>query len=171
MSCFTNRTVHSYASEDSARGHRCVSPTARWASVDAFFCIPDEASQNRLELYGSLGSILAQGTIGQGDAGRDDRASSRRRRPATTPSRRGPRRRRCPINPPPVNTYRAEIEEFSQAILESARAVEPAPPSACKASAVLAACYESARTGKADPIEPWPLPATGRSREHVRHCP
>ena len=37
--------------------------------VDTFFCMPDEASQNRLELYGSLGSILAKGTIGQGAAG------------------------------------------------------------------------------------------------------
>ena len=39
------------------------------ATIDTFFCIPDASSKNRLELYGSEGSILAQGTIGQGEVG------------------------------------------------------------------------------------------------------
>jgi len=38
-------------------------------TVDRFFCIADESSQNVLELYGSEGSILAEGTIGQGSQG------------------------------------------------------------------------------------------------------
>ena len=37
--------------------------------MDAFFCITDDASKNALELHGSLGSILAEGTIGQGAKG------------------------------------------------------------------------------------------------------
>ena len=53
-----------------------------------------------------------------------------------------------PIEPEPVNTYRAEIEEFSRAILEDR-------PSAIDgdlgfhSQKVLAACYESARLGRA----------------------
>ena len=39
-------------------------------TVDTFFCIPDASSQNRLEIYGTRGSILAEGTIGQNPAGR-----------------------------------------------------------------------------------------------------
>ena len=65
VSCFTSRTVHSYPSEDSAVATVQFTNGAL-GIVDTFFCMPDEASQNRLELYGSLGSILAHGTIGQG---------------------------------------------------------------------------------------------------------
>jgi predicted dehydrogenase len=51
------------------------------------------------------------------------------------------------INPAPVNTYRAEIEEFSSAILEKR---EPGNNVylGLENQRILAACYESARTGK-----------------------
>ena len=145
VSCLTNRTVHDYPSEDSAVA------TVRFANgalgvVDTFFCMPDEASQNRLELYGTLGSILGRGTIGQGaegemtafleeGAGAYDAQQARTAAGGTV------------IAPPPVNPYRAEIEEFSQAILEDR---EPANAAllGLQSQRVLAACYESARTGR-----------------------
>lgn len=149
VSCFTSRTVHSYASEDSAVASLRFANGALGV-VDVFFCMPDEASLNRLELYGSLGSILAQGTIGQGaqgemtaflkeDAGVYDAQQAR----AADGGIR--------INPQPVNPYRAEIEEFSQAILEKR---EPSNHAALglQSQRVLAACYESARTGQVNPI-------------------
>ncbi len=51
------------------------------------------------------------------------------------------------INPPPVNTYLAEIEEFRCALLEKRE------PSNCyklglHSQKVLEACYKSAKTGK-----------------------
>ena len=51
------------------------------------------------------------------------------------------------ISPPPFNTYRAEIEEFSAAIIENR---EPANNAALglQSQRVLAACYKSARTGR-----------------------
>jgi predicted dehydrogenase len=51
------------------------------------------------------------------------------------------------INPPAFNTYRAEIEEFSAAIIEKR---EPANNAALglQSQRVLTACYESARTKK-----------------------
>jgi len=145
VSCFTSRTVHDYASEDSAVALLRFAQGALGA-VDAFFCLSDEASQNRLELYGSLGGILARGTIGQGAQGemiavlkeggggydaQQNRADSGG----------------VPIQPPPVNPYRAEIEEFSQALIEHR---EPANSAALglQSQRVLAACYESARTGR-----------------------
>ena len=114
--------------------------------VDTFFCMPDEASQNRLELYGSRGSILAQGTIGQGDRGemhallKEDVAGYDAQQARTAGGT-------VPIQPEPVNTYRAEIEEFSQAILEGR---EPSNNAALglQSQRVLAACYESARAGR-----------------------
>jgi predicted dehydrogenase len=145
VSCFTNRTVHRYASEDSA----VVS--LRFANgalgvVDAFFCVPDEASQNRLELYGSAGSILARGTIGQGASGEmfaclaagDTKYDAHQGRQAVGG---------VPIAPAPVNPYRAEIEEFSQAILDGR---EPANHAhlGLQSQRGLAACYEAARTGQ-----------------------
>ena len=51
------------------------------------------------------------------------------------------------INPEPVNTYRAEIDEFSSAILEK-REPKNNADIALQNQKVLAACYESARSGK-----------------------
>jgi predicted dehydrogenase len=146
VSCFTNRTVHGYASEDSAVATLFFANGAL-GTVDAFFCIPDEGSQNVLELYGSAGSILAKGTIGQGAHGKMlaylkegvlgyDAQQARA-------SGTG-----LPINPDPLNTYRAEIEEFSQAIAEGRAPLNNAALG-LQSQKVLAACYASARTGKA----------------------
>ncbi len=38
--------------------------------VDNYFNVPDAAAQNRLELYGTLGAVLADGTVGQDPTGR-----------------------------------------------------------------------------------------------------
>ena len=159
VSCMISRAVHSYASEDSAVA------TLRFESgaigvVDAFFCIPDEASRNVLELYGSQGSILAQGTIGQGEKGQmvahlKDGSSGYDAQQARAAGG-------ClTINPAPVNMYRAEIEEFSQAILEGR---EPANHArvGLQSQQVLAACYESARVQRQVALEQWREPRTAQ---------
>lgn len=145
VSCFTHRTVHSYASEDSAIA------TVRFANgalgvVDTFFCIPDQASQNRLELYGSKGSILAQGTLGQGERGEmvaylEEALAGYDAQQARAGGQA------LAIKPEPVNPYRAEIEEFSQALLDGR---EPSNSGALglRSQKVLAACYEAARIGR-----------------------
>ncbi len=68
VSCFISNIVHDYKSEDSAVATLFFENGAL-GTVDTFFCIPDNSSKNVLELYGSRGSILAQGTIGQAPAG------------------------------------------------------------------------------------------------------
>jgi predicted dehydrogenase len=150
VSCFTHRNVHRYASEDSAVA------TVRFAQgaigvVDAFFCIPDEASPNALELYGSQGSLLARGTIGQEARGEMvahllDSGSAYDPRQARSVAAG------VPIEPGVVNTYRAEIEEFSQALLEGR---EPTHSAALglRSQKVLAACYESARLSRTVELE------------------
>jgi predicted dehydrogenase len=52
-----------------------------------------------------------------------------------------------PINPEPINTYRAEIEEFSQAILDGREPTNNAQLG-LQSQRVLAACYQSAQTGR-----------------------
>lgn len=145
VSCFTQRAVQSYASEDSAVASLQFANGALGV-VDAFFCVPDEASQNRLEIYGSMGSILAKGTLGQGDHG-EMHAFLKERAGAYDAQQARNSSGGTPINPEPVNTYRAEIEEFSQAILDGREPSNNAQLG-LQSQRVLAACYESAQTGR-----------------------
>ncbi len=146
VSCFIGNTVHDYRSEDSAVATLFFENGAL-ATVDTFFCIPDNGSKNVLELYGSKGSILAQGTIGQGPAGKmtaflegEDRAYDAQQARAVDQG--------MVIDPKPVNTYQAEIEEFSQAIIED-RQPRIGGEVGLRSQKILAACYESARSGQA----------------------
>ena len=144
VSCFINNTVHEYESEDSAVATLFFESGAM-ATVDTFFCIPDNSSKNALEIYGTKGSILATGTIGQGAAGEmtayiegdQDAYDSEQGRGVYSGVR---------LSPEPVNTYCAEVTEFSQAILDN-RAPLNAAALGIRNQQVLAACYQSARTG------------------------
>ena len=143
--CTINNLVHDYPSEDTAVVMLEFQNGAR-GIVDNLSNVPDESSKNRLELYGSLGSILAEGTIGQGEIGEmtaylkesAEGYDARQARDGIEGMR---------IMPPPVNMYRAEVEAFSTAVL-----LDTDPPVDAAAGIwsqkVLAACYESAATGK-----------------------
>ncbi len=63
------RQVQNYKPEDSATILLEFRSGAH-ASVDCFYCIPDEASRTRLEVYGSAGAIFTEGTIGQSRGGK-----------------------------------------------------------------------------------------------------
>ncbi len=65
----TGNLVHTYPVEDSATTIMEFK-NGTHATVDTFFNIPDEASKTRLEIYGSRGAILTEGTIGQDPGGR-----------------------------------------------------------------------------------------------------
>ncbi len=149
VSCFARNVVHSYPVEDGAVALLEFAGGAL-GTVDAFFCVRDEGSRNVLELHGSHGSILASGTIGQGSAGEMtavlaeaggayDAAQAR--------SGGGGER----IAPEPVNVYRAEIEAFGRTVLEGKRE-DPGAEHGLRSQKVLAACYASARTGRAEEV-------------------
>lgn len=150
LGCFTARAVHGYAVED---GATVLIEFANGAlgTVDAFFSIPDEAGDNVLELYGSLGSIVARGTIGQGELG----VMTARLRSGEAGYDAQQRREAAggvEIVPQPVNTYRAEIEDFSRAVLEG-RPPAVTGEDGLRNQRLLAACYESARAGKFVEVE------------------
>jgi predicted dehydrogenase len=145
VSCFINNTVHDYKSEDSAVATLFFENGAL-ATVDTFFCIPDNSSKNVLELYGSKGSILAKGTIGQGPAGEMVAFLEQEGKDYDAQQARA-KAQGMIIAPEPVNTYRAEIEEFSQAIIEDREPLIGAELG-LRNQKILAACYESARLGK-----------------------
>jgi predicted dehydrogenase len=146
VSCFTSRTVHKYASEDSAVAMLFFANGAL-ATVDAFFCIPDESSKNILELYGSRGSILAKGTISQASAGEMVAFLEAGDKGYEAQQARGAGQG-LEITPEPVNIYRGEIEEFSQALLDG-RPTTIRGELGLRSQKILSACYESAKTGKA----------------------
>ena len=144
VSCFIHNSVHGYASEDSAVAALFFENGAM-ATVDTFFCIPDTSSKNMLELYGSKGSILAKGTIGQGEGGEmvaflegNDAVYEARQSRNTGAG--------MEIAPEPVNMYRAEVEEFSTAIRDGRETALNAGIG-LRSQKILAACYESARCG------------------------
>lgn len=146
VSCFTNTQVHGYKSEDSAVAMLYFKNGAI-ATVDNLFNVPDNSVRNSLELYGSQGSILADMTIGQGPAG-EMKATLQ-----NAPAGYDAQQERADgdvinINPEPVNTYMAEIVEFSNAILEGRKPLNGATIGV-RNQKILAACYESARTWKA----------------------
>ncbi|HBE40590.1 MAG TPA: hypothetical protein DDW27_05190 [Bacteroidales bacterium] len=145
VNCFITNRIHSYKSEDSAVASLFFENSAM-GTVDTFFCIPDNSSRNMLELYGSRGSIIARGTIGQGPSGEmqayleNDLSEYDARQTRITGVG-------IQINPQPVNTYLAEINEFSCAILEK-REPENNAGAGLRSQKILAACYESAITRK-----------------------
>ncbi len=145
VSCTTGNLVHHYRSEDSAVA-TLVFDSGAIATVDTFFCIADEGCDNRLEIYGTLGSIVAQGTIGQGSMGRMVlRAQTHSTGYAAQQNRDAARG--VEVHPPPVNPYRAEIEEFTQSLLTGHES-ELSAAARLHSQQVLEACYESARTGR-----------------------
>ena len=142
--CKTGHLVHAYKSEDMSVV-LLEFENGALGVVDTLFNVPDSSSKNRLELYGSRGCILAEGTIGQGESGvmtayleGEDTGYDAQQTRETGSGRA--------ISPEPVNMYRAEIEAFSGAVLQGT------PPSAGAEAGlhlqrVLAACYEAANTG------------------------
>lgn len=151
VNCVVDSLVHRYRSEDAAVALLSFENGAM-GTIDSFFCIPDASTRNALELYGSQGSILARNTLGQEASGQmtffpgdvRDGYNAQQERAGTCGE---------PVEPPPVNPYLAEIEDFSQAILEGRR---PAADAAIglRNQRVLAACYKSARLGRAVAIPP-----------------
>jgi predicted dehydrogenase len=115
-------------------------------TVDTFFCIPDNSSKNALELYGSKGSIIAKGTIGQAPAGEMVAFLEKDGKDYDAQQARSEDKGMI-IAPEPVNTYQAEIEEFSQAVIDNRESLIDGKLG-LRNQKVLAACYESARSGK-----------------------
>lgn len=145
LSCSTANLVQAYKSEDTAVVLAEFANGARGV-VDVLFNVPDASSRNRLELYGSLGCVLAEGTIGQGEIGTMSAYLEEAGKGYEAQQARATGGM-IDISPAPLNMYRAEVEAFSKAVLENG-----APPvsgdDGVRIQRLLAACYESARTKK-----------------------
>jgi predicted dehydrogenase len=145
--CITGSLVHKYPVEDSA------TTLVRFANgcqgvVDTFFNIPDECCLRVMEIFGSKGAILAEGTIGQGggtmkanllgSVGGYD-ASQKRAKEKTGFQE---------IKPGAYNMYKAEVEALSDAILGNRAVAMNTIRDGVQVMRIAHAAYESARTGR-----------------------
>ncbi len=145
VSCFTANLVQDYKSEDTALASLRFGSGAV-AVVDNMFNVPDAAARNALEVYGSKGSVVAFGTIGQDSSGSlkavlekgDKGYDAGQVREGGSPEEI--------ITPEVVNMYRAHIEAFCRAIEDDTE-----PPITGEdglwSHRVIEACYRSAETG------------------------
>jgi len=144
--CFTSRLVHNYPVEDTATVLLRFKSGAQ-ALVDSHFNVPDASSENRLEIYGTKGSILARGTIGQDSTGEMVAKIEEQKGYQAGQKREEVREESIVLEA--KNIYQAEIEDFSNCILQG----ENAQPSftgedGLRNLKIVLAAYESARKGR-----------------------
>ena len=147
LTAFTNTLVHKYPAEDTATVLLRFE-TGAHGIVDNYFNVPDAASKNVLEIYGTKGSVLAKGTIGQMPSGemmaylqpeeRSYEALQAREAPEVTEQE---------IAVTPINMYQAEIENFSECIEKDTEPLVTGEEGLWNLRIILAA-YESARSGQ-----------------------
>jgi predicted dehydrogenase len=145
VSAFIERAVHPYKSDD-ANALMLKFKSGAIGFVDAGFCIPDQASENVLEIQGTKGSAKARMTVGQGEGGELLICAMKH------PGGYSPKQTRDDSTYQPVavktrNTYLAQIEAFSDAVLKNTE-----PPVNAQAGLhsmqVVEAAVKSAATGR-----------------------
>jgi predicted dehydrogenase len=145
VSCFTSNQIHRYPVEDGAVILLRFKNGAQGV-VDNFFNIPDGASRNILEIYGTRGSIRTEGTIGQSSSGEISLYFEEEAKDYDAQQERvGGKEKK--ISPEPVNIYQAEVEAFSKCIQENT-SPEISPEEGLWNLKICLAAYQSAKTGQ-----------------------
>lgn len=142
VSCFADNVIHNYKSEDSSVVIARFKNKAHGV-IDSYFNIPDNSSENRLEIYGTKGSLLAEGTIGQSSYG-EMIAFLEKSSKGYDASQIREIEGGMKIEAPFVNIYQAEIETFSSAIEEDKDPPVPGEIGLWSLK-VIEACYESSK--------------------------
>ncbi len=145
VSSYTGNLVQDYPVEDTALVLLKFEKGALGV-VDNHFNIPDASSENRLEIYGSKGSILAKGTIGQDSSGYMVERIEKEEKGYEAEQKREKIREK-EINLKSVNMYQSEIEDFSRCIIEDSQPSFKGEDGLRNLEIVLAA-YKSAKKGR-----------------------
>jgi predicted dehydrogenase len=145
ITALTGHLVHAYKSEDASTTLIEFKSGAQ-ATVDCFFCIPDEASRTRLEIYGSQGAILTEGTIGQSTGGTMEGIFGLGDAPYDAAQNKDVQRRFQPIPFRRVNPYTAECEYFADCILRGQAPALNGPDNALRILGLTALAYASAQS-------------------------
>ncbi len=147
VTALASQVVHGYAVEDSCVV-LCEFEGGCQGIVESYFNVRDESCPRRLEIYGTEGGILADGTIGQGGgtmkeiivgaAGGYDAAQAREGEQAAFKD----------VDPGEYNMYRGEIEYLSQCILDDKAPELNTLEEGLRVLQIADAAYRSAREGK-----------------------
>lgn len=116
IAAIANTLVQDYKSDDASTTLAEFKSGAH-ATVDCFYCVPDEASRTRLEIYGSKGAILTEGTIGQSEKGKVEACFSELAGAYDAAQDKDVARTFAKIPFKPVNPYTAECDYFANCIL------------------------------------------------------
>jgi len=134
-----------YDVEDSCTA-LCKLSNGAFATVDAYFNMPDESVKWKLEFYGTKGSVVTEGTIGQMDGGDayavltgDDMGYNATQDRNETGA--------IKLTGELGNIYGREIAAFSDSILNNTKVEVPATDAA-RVQNVIESIYESQATGK-----------------------
>jgi predicted dehydrogenase len=146
VSSFNGTRIHGYPVEDS--GVILMNfKNGAYGVCDSFFNIPDEAAKGVLELYGTRGSLTAEGTISQVAGGKMFAFLQKGERGYDA------HQERTNIEPFEVkaelkNMYFAEVEDFVDAVENNRRPMNSGEE-ALKNFKIICAAYESQKKGEA----------------------
>ena len=116
------------------------------ATVDCFYCIPDAASRTRLEVYGSHGSLLSEGTIGQSVGGKLEGIWTEGDAAYDAAQTKDVVRKLAKVPFKAVNPYTAECEYFADCILNQHQPELNNGQNAMRIATIAEGAYRSAKT-------------------------
>lgn len=147
ITALTGNLVQDYRSEDASTSLLELASGAH-ATVDCFFCIPDEASRTRLEIYGSAGAVLAEGTIGQSSGGKVEALLGAGSRSYDASQSKDVARKFGRIAFPKINPYTAECSYFAECVLRGKPPAINDAESSLRLMEMIEKAYESAKNGR-----------------------
>lgn len=144
---FQDTLIHKYPVEDSSVVLLRFENNAM-GIVDNYFNIPDKASKNLLEIYGTQGSILAEGSIGQESTGNGFLYHQPQEKYESRQERIIEELKSQKIEYNTVRMYAAEVDHISKSIINDTEP-EISGNVGLWNMKVISACYKSAKLKKA----------------------
>jgi predicted dehydrogenase len=152
ITAMTGNLVQGYRSEDASTTLLEFRSGAQ-ATVDCFFCIPDEASRTRLEIYGSQGAVLTEGTIGQSTGGKVEAIFELGSGGYDAKQSKDVAQKFKRIAFSAINPYTAECQYFADCILQQTPPAINDAKSAIRNMVHIEQAYAAAKAGRFLPVK------------------
>lgn len=142
VAALVNTLVQDYRSDDASTTLLEFASGAQ-GTVDCFYCIPDEASRTRLEVYGSQGAVLTEGTIGQGSGGKAEALLGQGAAGYDAAQSKDVVRKFEKLRFKQVNPYTAECDYFAGCVLSGQPPAINGPDNALRIAEIAEKAYQS----------------------------